>query len=140
MFVLRSLLCRACLVLLCCLCATALPARAQQLGAKILAGIGIDAGTQPALPGLYVLDRVVYFTSSEARDRNGDPVPISGLDASAFANAFGLVLIAQPEKRKPVYLTFAASIPAARIHVKVDNPLVTFDQSGLSDFFVQPIK
>jgi hypothetical protein len=117
-------------------CAAA-PLAAQQLGAKVLAGTGIDAGTQ-VMPGLYVLNRLVYFTANEARGRNGDRLPFEGLDISAFGDALGIAFIAHP--RNLPYLNFAASVPLARLSLSSEDPRVSIDRSGLSDLFVQPLK
>jgi hypothetical protein len=65
---------------------TAPSARAQDLGHKLLGGIGIDAGVQ-AEPGLYLSDRIVHYDASRLRDRNGDLVPIRGLNVDVLANA-----------------------------------------------------
>lgn len=54
----------------------------QNLGHKVLGGVGIDAGTQVE-PGLYFAGRVLHFGADELRDRDGDPVPLEGLDIDA---------------------------------------------------------
>src|SRR6185503_3096064 len=90
------------------------------------------------LPGFYVVDKFVYFLATEAKDRHGNPLPLKGLDISAFGDAFGLAFVAKP-KHLP-YLNFAAAIPFARIHLSIDDPVVSIDNAGLSDIFVQPIK
>lgn len=56
----------------------------QNLGHKVLGGVGIDAGTQVE-PGLYFAGRVLHFGADELRDRDGDPVPLEGLDIVASA-------------------------------------------------------
>jgi hypothetical protein len=127
---------RVCVLSVACAMA-AWPAAAQQLGPKVLAGVGIDAGTQP-MPGLYVINRLVDFTSVEARNRNGDPLPLEGLDISAFGDAVGVAFTVHPG-RMP-YLNFAASLPVARLSISIDHPLTSIDRFGLSDLFVQPLK
>jgi hypothetical protein len=129
-------LARVCLLSGACALA-AWPAAAQQLGPKVLAGVGIDAGTQP-MPGLYVIDLLVDFSSVEARNRNGDPLPLEGLDISAAGDAVGVAFITHPGGLP--YLTFAASVPVARISISIDHPLTSIDRFGLSDLFVQPLK
>ncbi len=113
------------------------PGSAQQLGTKVMGGLGIDAGTQSP-PGLYVIDRFVQFTADKARDRNGDLVPIPGLDVLARANAIG-VAYTLAQRRSPS-LTVAASFPWARASLSTDEPVVSLDRFGLGDMYVQPIK
>jgi hypothetical protein len=122
------------------LAATALlatTASAQQLGTKVMGGLGIDAGTQSP-PGLYVIDRFLQFTADRARDRNGDLLPINGLGILARANAIGVVYTLAPH-RSP-YLTVAASLPWARASLNSDDPTVSIDRFGLGDAYVQPMK
>src|SRR4029077_8841124 len=99
---------------------------------KVLAGVGIDAGTQP-LPGLYVVNRLVDFTAVEARTRTGDPLPLEGLDISALGNAVGVAFTAHPAKLP--YLNFAASVPIARISLSIDHPLPSIDRFALRALF-----
>ncbi len=108
----------------------------QQLGTKVMGGLGIDAGVQGP-PGLFVLDRLIQFDATKARDRNGAPLPIQGLDLSARANAIG---IAYTFASKSTLLTVSAAVPWTRISVNSDDPIVSIDQFGLGDVFVQPIK
>lgn len=110
----------------------------QQLGTKVMGGLGIDAGTQGP-PGLYVLDRLLQFDATKARDRNGARVPIQGLDLSARANAIGVAYTFAP-KSSSTLLTVAVAIPWARVSVNSDEPVVSLDRFGLGDMFVQPIK
>ena len=112
-------------------------ASAQQLGQKLLGGIGIDAGVQAA-PGLYLLDRFGHFSSGTVRDRNGNEVPIPGLDIDAYANVVGLSWTTRP-KNAP-YLTFAFGVPLAKLSVNSADPRISVDRSGFGDVFVQPIK
>lgn len=119
------------------ICVVATPASAQQLGTKVMGGLGIDAGTQSP-PGLYVVDRFLQFTADRARDRNGNLLPIPGLDIRARANAIGVAYTLSPN-RSP-YLTVAASVPWARTSLNSDNPVVSVDRFGLGDTYVQPMK
>jgi hypothetical protein len=118
---------------------TAWPATAQQpqLGNKVLAGVGIDAGTQPT-PGLYIVDRFISYSAHQARDRNGDALPLEGLDIAASGNAFGVAFTTHP--RNWPYLNFVATFPLAHISLSIDDPRVSLDRSGLGDIFVQPLK
>src|SRR5262249_32302619 len=113
------------------------PASAQQLGTKIMGGLGIDAGTQSP-PGLYLIDRFLQFTATKARDRNGDLLPIRGLDILARGNAIGVSYTLAPH-RSP-YLTVAASVPWARASLNSDDPIAAIDRLGLGDAYVQPMK
>src|SRR4030095_6401640 len=87
---------------------TAWPATAQQpqLGNKVLAGVGIDAGTQP-MPGFYIVERFTSYSAHQARDRNGDALPFEGLGIAASGNSFGVAFTAHPQNWP--YLNFAAS-------------------------------
>jgi hypothetical protein len=116
---------------------TAQSAGAQQLGTKIMGGLGIDAGTQGP-PGLFLIDRPVQFEADRARDRNGAILPIQGLDILARANAFGVAYTFVPHGGP--FLTVAASIPYARVSLNSDNPVVSIDRFGVGDMFFQPIK
>ena len=109
----------------------------QQLGTKVMGGLGIDAGTQSP-PGLFVLDRFLQFTATRALDRNGELLPIDGLAISARANVFGVGYTLKTP-RAP-YLTVAAGAPLARVSLNSDDPVVSVDRFGLGDIFVQPIK
>src|SRR5262245_55605415 len=65
-------------------------ARAQeQVGHKLLGTLGADAGMLIP-PGVYVVDEFVYYAASRVVDRNGNTVPIPGLDLRAFGNAVAL--------------------------------------------------
>ena len=116
---------------------TATRASAQQLGTKVMGGLGIDAGTQGP-PGVFVLDRALQFTADKARGREGDALPIQGLDILARANAIGVAYTFVT--RSSPYLTVVASVPFARVSVNSANPIVSTDRWGLGDIFVQPIK
>lgn len=112
------------------------PAQAQNLGHKVLGGVGIDAGVQPE-PGLYLLDRIIFFDANTLRDRHGARVPIRGLDVDAVGNVFGASLMIKP--RNGPYLTFAFGLPWADISLTTTDPRVSVDRSGFGDLFVQPL-
>ncbi|HEY9229288.1 MAG TPA: transporter [Gemmatimonadaceae bacterium] len=109
----------------------------QQLGTKVMGGLGIDAGAQNP-PGLYIVERFFQFRATTLRDRNGNVVPIQGFDLLARANGLGFVFTL-PVEKGPL-LTFGMSIPWARISVNSEDPLASVDQFGLGDLFIQPIK
>jgi len=109
----------------------------QQLGTKVMGGLGIDAGTQGP-PGFFVLDRAVQFTADKVRGRDGEVLPIQGLDIRARANAFGVAYVFAT--RTSAYLTVAAGVPVARVSINSDNPVAAIDRWGLGDLFVQPVK
>jgi hypothetical protein len=114
------------------------PASAQtQLGHKLLAGAGVDAGTQSE-SGLYLLDRFAYYSAERLNDQAGHRLPIRGLDIEVYGNMLGLALTIKP--RGAPYLSIAAAAPMANIHVSVSDPRVTIDRSGFGDLYVQPIK
>lgn len=113
------------------------PGAAQQLGYKLLGSAGIDAGVQPS-PGLAILSQALHYAASEVRDRQGNIVPIDGLNIDATGSALGVSYTSKP-KRAP-YLTLAAALPVANIHVSSADPAASLSGYGFSDVFVQPIK
>jgi len=121
------------------LAALLLPVQAagQQLGYKLLGSAGIDAGVQPS-PGLAILSQTLHYAASEVRDRQGNVVPIDGLDIDATGSALGVSYTAK-SKGAP-YLTVAAAVPIANIHLSSDDPAASLSGYGFSDVFVQPIK
>jgi len=131
---LRGMVSILCLPLL---LAAATGARSQDLGHKVLGAVGIDAGAQPE-PGLYVSDRLIRYDAQTLRDRNGDRIPLEGLDVEALANVLGAALVLKPQGAP--YLSFAFGVPVAEISLSVDDPRVAVDRSGFGDLFVQPLK
>jgi len=116
----------------------ATPLAAQvQLGTKIMGGLGIDAGIQGP-PGFYIIDRFIQFHATKARGREGNELPIRGLDIMVRANSFG-VAYALTTANGPT-LTFALAAPYAHGSINSDDPFVSVDRLGLGDVFVQPIK
>jgi hypothetical protein len=109
----------------------------QQLGHKVLGGVGINAGVQSEI-GLYILDRFLYYGAHEIKDRAGESLPVPGLDIDAYGNLIGLSLTLKPD-RAP-YFTVAFGVPLANVSVNSDLPLASVDRSGLGDLFVQPLK
>lgn len=125
-------------VILLWLTGSAASAGAQQdIGHKVLGGVGIDAGAQSE-PGLYIAARVVRYASTELRDRVGDVVPVQGFDLDALGGTIGLAYVIKPA-RGP-YLSFAFSAPVAKLSLSVDDPRAAIDRSGFGDMFVQPVK
>ncbi len=111
-------------------------AQAQNIGHKLLGGIGIDAGVQPE-PGFYLIDRLVRYDANKLRDRDGVLVLVRGLDIDVIANTLGAALTLKP-KHGP-YLTFAFGLPLADIDLNIADPRVSVDRSGFGDIFVQPL-
>jgi hypothetical protein len=110
---------------------------AQQLGYKLLGSAGINAGVQPPA-GLALIDNLLHYSSTELRGRNGEVVPIDGLDISATGMAVGASLTT--EIKHSTFLTFALGLPLARIHVSSDEPAASINGFGFSDVFIQPLK
>ena len=113
------------------------PTAAQQLGYKLLGSAGIDAGVQPST-GVAIVSQTLHYDASELRDRQGNVVPIDGLSMKATGSALGVSYTSKP-KGAP-YLTFAAGLPVADIHVSSDDPATSLNGYGFSDMFVQPVK
>ena len=112
-------------------------AAAQELGHKVLGGLGVDAGTQPK-PGIYAGDRFLYYAAGRIVDRNGDVVPIRAPHVDVAADAVG-VGATMKWARLP-YVTVAAAVPVARIGLEVAEPRRSVDRFGLGDVFVEPLK
>ena len=130
---------RAATVLVLGVLCTARPAAAQELGNKVLGGIGVDAGVQPE-PGLYLLDRLVDYRAGQLRDRNGDVLPVASLDIDALCNVLGIAFTTRLAKKKPYYYSLALGAPLAHVTVSADDPRIDADASGFGDFFLQPLK
>lgn len=111
-------------------------ADAQELGHKLLGGTGVNAGVLPR-PGLYVMNRLVLYGADQVRDRNGDVIPIVGLDADVVGNVVGVAYT----KRIGRSTFFGAAVGAPYAHLSIDafHPLVAVDAAGFGDVFVQPI-
>lgn len=112
-------------------------AEAQELGHKLLGAVGINAGTQSE-PGLYLLERLVFYSAEKLRDRNGAVIPIRGLEIDATSSVFGLSYTVKPAGG-PFY-TVAIGAPLAHVSANADNPHLGIDASGFGDLFVQPVK
>ncbi|MGH7554254.1 MAG: SphA family protein [Longimicrobiales bacterium] len=110
---------------------------AQELGNKLVGAIGINAGTQPE-PGLYFLERLLFYSAGQIRDRNGDVIPIRDLMIDATAAVIGLSFTVKLTGA-PLY-TFAIGAPLANVSVNADHPNIGIDASGFGDLFVQPVK
>jgi len=109
----------------------------QQLGQKVLGAVGINAGVQPEV-GLYVIDKLLFYNSGTIRDRNGDEVPIRGLDVDVVATVLGLGYTFKP-KHAP-YFTVSAGVPLASVSLSTDVPLASVDRAGFGDAIVQPLR
>jgi len=117
--------------------ANATLAHAQQLGYKLLGGAGIDAGVQPPA-GLAIIDRVLHYRSTELRGRDGEVVPIDGLDIKATGMALGASFTTQLQHE--TFLTFSLAFPLARLRVNSDQPTASINGFGFADMFVQPLR
>jgi len=118
---------------------TAATMDAQDLGHKLPGLIGLDAGRIPP-PGLYLVDRVVSYEADELRDRNGNVIPLQGLELQAFANATALSYTTRLW-RQNLFLTVTAAAPIARFSVSIPNrPEAAIDRFGLADIYIQPLQ
>ena len=121
-------------------CAVLRAAHAQQdIGHKILGGVGIDAGVQSE-PGLYFAGRLVRYGATQIRDRDGTVVPLQGLDLDAWGGTFGAAFVTKPSSKRTPYFSFALSVPISKISLSVDDPRVAIDRSGFADLYIQPLK
>jgi len=107
-----------------------------ELGHRVLGSVGLDAGTQPT-EGLYAGDRFFHYSADRLVDRQGNPLPIKGLDINAYANVIGLSGTIKPEGWP--YLSAAFAVPVAWLSTKADVPETDIGRSGLGDIFVQPL-
>src|SRR5262249_13192507 len=111
----------------------------QDLGHKLPGLIGLDAGRIPE-PGLYVVSRFVVYNADELRDRNGNLVPIPGLQMQGLSNAAGISYTAQLGQTN-LSLTATAAVPLARLSLNIPvRPEASFDRFGLADIYIQPAK
>jgi len=112
-------------------------ADAQDLGHKLPGLIGLDAGRIPP-PGLYAIDRVVWYAADEVRDRSGNRIPVGDLGLLGIANAAGLSYTLQRGSRS---FTATAAAPLARLRLDIhDRPEASFDRFGLADIYIQPAR
>jgi hypothetical protein len=112
-------------------------AQSQDLGHKILGGVGLDAGTQPEA-GLYVGDRLVYYRAHELNDRNGEPIPVKGLDIKAGSNVTGVSRTFKLDGA--LYLSASVAVPIARLSLNADEPRASIDRFGFGDLYVEPAR
>jgi hypothetical protein len=74
----------------------AAPARAQDLGHKVLGTLGLLAGSQPS-SGVYVVNRFLSYRANEVIDRDGRRIPVgsiwtlsqTGLGSRSLSNCHG---------------------------------------------------
>jgi hypothetical protein len=112
-------------------------AQSQDLGHKILGGIGLDAGTEAAA-GLYVGDRVIYYRADELDDRNGERIPVKGLAIRAVSNVTGVSRTFKLDRAW--YLSASIAVPIARVSLNSDEPRASIDRFGFGDLFVEPAR
>ena len=109
----------------------------EGFGQRILGAVGLDAGSQSD-PGVYVGDRFIQFSADRYIGADGKQVPIKGLDVSSFANVFAIAGTYKFETGP--YYTAAFAAPVAGVSVHSEWPPKSFENSGLGDLFIQPIK
>ena len=112
-------------------------AAAQEMGHKLLGTIGVNAGTQPE-PGLYVLERLALYDADRVRDRDGQALPVLGLDIDVVANVLGLAFTVKLASGP--YYTAAFGAPLADVSVNADEPHLALGDAGFGDLFLQPLK
>jgi hypothetical protein len=112
---------------------------AQDLGHKLPGLIGLEAGKVPE-PGLYFIDRLVWYEADEIRDRNGNVIPIGPFNLQALSNAAGVMYTTKLGKQS-TYFTATAAAPLTHFTTNVqDHPEASIDKFGLSDIFIQPAR
>jgi hypothetical protein len=113
---------------------------AQDLGHKLPGLIGLDAGKVPE-PGVYFVDRFVFYESDRLIDRNGDVIPVGQLKLQALANAAGVMYTVKLRKDSSAYFTTTVAAPLTRFSLNIaDRPEIGFDRFGLADIFIQPVR
>lgn len=117
--------------------APAAMAQSQDLGHKILGGAGLDAGTQ-ADAGLYVGDRLLHYHADELNDRNGERVPVEGLDIDAASNVTGVSRTLKLDGA--LYFSASVAVPIVRLSLNSDEPRASVDRFGFGDVFVEPAR
>lgn len=117
--------------------APAAMAQSQDLGHKILGGLGLDAGSQPDA-GLYFGDRLLRYHADQLNDRNGEKIPVEGLDIDAISNVAG---VSRTWKLDGAwYFSASVAVPIVRLSLNSDEPRASIDRFGLGDLFVEPAR
>jgi hypothetical protein len=112
-------------------------ADAQDLGHKLPGLIGLDAGRIPE-PGLYAIDRVVWYEADHVRDRAGNRISVGDLGLLGISNAAGLSYTLQRGSR---FFTATVAAPLARLRLDIhDRPEASFDRFGLTDIYIEPAR
>ena len=112
-------------------------ADAQDLGHKLPGLIGLDAGRIPQ-PGLYAIDRVVWYEADQVRDRAGNRIPVGDLGLLGISNAAGLSYTFQRGSRS---FTATVAAPLTRLKLDIhDRPEASVDRFGLGDIYIQPAR
>lgn len=113
-------------------------ASAQDLGHRLVGTQGLSAG-RALSPGLYVADQLIYYSAETLRDREGNEVPIDGLDISAIGNGLGVAFVVEiPEIAAFVSVTAAGTI--AHLSTSADRADLNTERYGLGDVFLQPLR
>ncbi|AKU93521.1 Protein involved in meta-pathway of phenol degradation [Labilithrix luteola] len=108
----------------------------QEVGHKTLGTLGLRAGSQPE-PGVYMTDRVLHYSATTLRDRNGEAIPV-GLDAKVLASAVGIGATVELPLRS-TFVNVGLGIPMARSTVNTKQPEASIDRFGLGDIYAQPL-
>src|SRR5690606_27418457 len=117
--------------------AAASPSAAQDLGHRFIGTLGSRAGEQRDA-GLYVADRLVYYSASTFRDRRGRPLPTGDARLTALGNVFGLAATFELEALE-TYVSFVAGAPLASVSLVAATPEASVDRFGLGDVYLQPL-
>jgi len=113
-------------------------AAAQELGHRIMGTLGSDAGSQPP-PGLYLVNRLTFYTADRVRDRDGAIVPTEGLEIEGLANAIGAAATVELPSAG-TYVSAALAFPIARLSVSADRPRASLDTWGFGDVYLKPLQ
>jgi hypothetical protein len=109
----------------------------QQVGHKALGTLGLQAGSQAPV-GLYLVDQLAYYHSSELVDANGHAVPV-GLNLDLLANTFGIAASLELP-RIATYVGASVGVPLVYLNASTQNPRLSVDPRGIGDLVFQPLK
>jgi len=115
-------------------------ARADEVfGPRVLGTLGLDAGVQGP-PGVHLAERFLFFEADRLLGRDGDPLPVRGLDFRSIANVVGVGVTLQLGDGAGPFWTSAFAVPAARVRTRAELPAISFDREGLGDLAIEPMK
>lgn len=112
-------------------------AAAQDLGHKFPGGVGVDAGVQGP-PGLYLADRLLWYSANRVVSRTGATLPLAGFDLDALGNGLGLHGTVQLSQE--LHLGATVAVPLAHLASSSDDPRTSIDRFGLGDVYVMPLR